>query len=52
MKRLWKKETYQRLKNILKSFNDLNLFSKQTLSSRKKIRYLKKTVGNQKTGKH
>ena len=48
MKRLWKKETYQRLKNILKIF----LFSKQTLSSRKKIRYLKKTVGNQKTGKH
>ena len=31
---------------------DIYLSSKQTLSSRKKIRYLKKTAGNQKTGKH
>ena len=31
---------------------DIYLSSKQTFSSRKKIRYLKKRAGNQKTGKH
>ena len=54
MKRLWKKESEaEKYTEVIQWLEkDIYLSSKQTLSSRKKIRYLKKTAGNQKTGKH
>ena len=56
MKRLWKKRNLSEAEKYTEVFQwlekDIYLSSKQTLLSRKKIRYLKKTAGNQKTGKH